>query len=240
MDPRLNGSVVGAFDIAERLREQKARLERAASQAGRDPSQIKLVAVSKKHDVEAIRAAYSAGQRDFGENYVQELIKKAEELSQYADIRWHLIGHLQSNKARFVANLVHCIQTVDSAKLAQELGGRVKGTALAVLIEVNVSGELSKSGCSPAELLQVIESVEAQSGLALRGLMTMPPYDPDPERARPYFERLFELREKLGGEARLAELSMGMSHDLEVAVRAGATIVRVGSAIFGERGALAS
>lgn len=249
--------------INERLREQHQRIANAARKVSRDPSEITLVAVSKKQSIDKIIAAYAAGQRDFGENYVQELMQKAERLSQYADIRWHLIGHLQTNKARFVAKLVHAVHTVSSVKLAQELGDRVRQRTrtlaaspeaaralaegsfdttpplsvlpLSVLVEVNVGQEEQKSGCAPHELAQVLDAIDAQLGLRLSGLMTVPPFDPDPEKARPYFEQLAALRDAHGGKERLAELSMGMSQDMEVAIEAGASIVRVGSAIFGAR-----
>ena len=230
-------------EVALRLQKQQQRLEHAAVSAGRAPAEITLVAVSKKQSVEAILEAYEAGQRDFGENYVQELRDKAEQLAHCADLRWHLIGHLQTNKARVVADLIHCLHTVCSDKLVRELGSRVRQRRVAagnvrplsVLVEVNVSGEASKSGCRPDELPGLLQAVEAEEGLTLRGLMTMPPYDPDPERTRPFFEQLRELRELHGGASRLPDMSMGMSHDMHVAIAAGATLVRVGSAIFGER-----
>ncbi len=253
--------------ITERLQVQRKRLADAARSAGRDPDDVTLIAVSKKQPVEAIREAYAAGQRDFGENYVQELVAKAEELATYADIRWHMIGHLQSNKARFVAGLVHRVHTVSSEKLARELEVRVAQRRrteaqsphavrlrenadpskaistmppmslfpLNVLIEVNVSGEPSKSGCTPEQLPQVLDAIAEQSSIHATGLMTMPPAVDDARDARPYFDRLFELREKWGGASRLPEMSMGMSHDAEEAVAAGATYVRIGSAIFGPR-----
>ena len=223
--------------IAERLFAQQERLRKAAQEHGRDPRGIKLIAVSKRHSVEAIRAAYAAGQRDFGENYVQELLDKAQQLSELTDIVWHMIGHLQSNKARHVAPLAHAVHTVSSVSLALELGKRARGrsAALRTLVEVNVSGEESKSGCTPTELPQVLEAIEAEPSLQLAGLMTMPPFDEDPALTRPHFEHLRGLREEHGGALRLPELSMGMSHDMEVAIAAGSTMVRIGTAIFGER-----
>jgi len=223
--------------IFERLTAQRARLRAAAAIAGRDPSTIKLIAVSKRHSVEAIREAHAAGQRDFGENYVQELLDKARQLVDLPDIVWHMIGHLQSNKARHVAPLVHAVHTVSSVSLAAELGKRARGrnTALMTLVEVNVSGESSKSGCTPEELPQVLQAIETEPGLRLAGLMTMPPFDEDPGQAQPHFAHLSALREQHGGTARLPELSMGMSHDMEVAIAAGSTMVRIGTAIFGER-----
>lgn len=251
-------------DVKSRLEETKALLDRAARDAGRDPADVTLVAVSKKQSADQIRAAYEAGQRDFGENYVQELVKKSEELAELRDIRWHFIGHLQSNKVRFIAGRVHRVHTISSVKLVQELGRRMaqqKRTLaaspegarqlldqgvlaaprstlpLGVLVEVNVSGEASKSGCTPRELADVLAAIDAEPYLVARGLMTMPPVTEDPEGARPYFDQLVALRDLNGGALRLPELSFGMSHDALVAVSAGATFVRMGTAIFGPRGA---
>jgi hypothetical protein len=220
----------------------------AALACGREPGSIRLVAVSKKQPVELIREAYAHGQRDFGENYVQELLLKAEALSDLSDIRWHMIGHLQRNKVRQVVRAAAVVQAADSDRLALELGKRAleqpvpserqlcAGDArLPVLVEVNVGGEESKSGCRPEELEVVLSAVEREAGLRLLGLMTVPPFTEDPEGARPYFDRLVALRAVHGGAERLPELSMGMTHDLEQAVAAGATIVRVGTAIFGAR-----
>jgi hypothetical protein len=237
-------------------------LKEAALAAGRDPSDVTLVAVSKRHPASSIRTAYEAGQRDFGENYVQELVAKAEELADLPDIVWHHIGHLQSNKARFVANLVDYVHTVSSVKLVKELARRVgqrgrtvaaspgaarlRGLAsvgdspptshlpLSVLVEVKLSDEESKSGCSPDELGAILDAIDEAPLLVAKGLMTMPPAG-EPEQARLYFRRLRELREEHGGVARLPALSMGMSADAEVAVAEGATFVRIGTAIFGQR-----
>ncbi len=222
--------------IAEALAEVRARIERAASSASRDPKTVRLVAVSKTKPASAVREAYEAGQRDFGENYAQELAEKAEALSDLADIRWHFIGHLQSNKAKLVAPVAHLVHTVDSASLARELGKRVAKLGrdpLRVLVEVNVGGEAQKAGVTPADLPKLLDAVEAEPNLLLQGMMTMPPHDLD--EARRAFEGLAALRDRHGGIARLPELSMGMTDDLEVAVACGATIVRVGTAIFGAR-----
>jgi pyridoxal phosphate enzyme (YggS family) len=218
--------------IATALAETRARIERAALASSRDPSSIRLVAVSKTKPAAAIREAYEAGQRDFGENYAQELAEKAEELRDLTDIRWHLIGHLQSNKARVVAPIASLVHTVDSPSLARELAKRAP-RELAVLLEVNVGGEAQKHGVSPDGVGPLLDAVEAESNLALRGLMTIPPHDPDATRRA--FEALASLRERHGGPARLPELSMGMSDDLEIAIACGATLVRVGTAIFGAR-----
>lgn len=222
--------------IPAALAAVRARIERAAARASRDPSTIRLVAVSKSKPPAAIREAYLAGQRDFGENYAQELSEKAAALADLPDLRWHFIGHLQSNKAKIVAPLASLVHTVDSASLARELAKRARRHGrdrLPVLIEVNVAGEAGKHGASLADAAAVLEAVRAEPDLEVAGLMTMPPHDL--EAARRAFEGLVTLRDQLGGEARLPELSMGMSDDLEIAIACGATLVRVGTAIFGPR-----
>jgi pyridoxal phosphate enzyme (YggS family) len=200
---------------------------------------VRLVAVCKKKPPEAVREAYAAGQRAFGENYAQELAAKAEALADLTDIEWHFVGHLQTNKARVVARHAHVVHTVDSAALARELGKRVakegRGAPVPVLIEVNVGGEAQKAGAAPSDIDEVLQEVRAQSSLAVRGLMTMPPAG-DLEAARRAFETLVSLRNLHGGAAALPDLSMGMSADLEVAIACGATLVRVGTDIFGPRG----
>jgi PLP dependent protein len=224
-------------DVEERLSAVKRRIADAARACGRDPSAVKLVAVSKTKAASAIREAYAAGQRAFGENYAQELAAKAAELADLTDFEWHFIGHLQSNKAKLVVRAVSVVQTVDGALLARELGKRApqhRAAPLPVLVEVNVGGEAQKFGVTPSDLEEVLRAVESEPGLVLRGLMTVPP-EGDREVARRVFETLATLRTVHGGQARLPELSMGMSSDLEEAVAAGATIVRVGTAIFGER-----
>jgi pyridoxal phosphate enzyme (YggS family) len=226
--------------IAERLAQVRARIERAARQAGRDPAAVRLVAVSKKKAPEAVREAYAAGQRAFGENYAQELAAKAEALADLPDVEWHFVGHLQTNKARVVARHAHVVHTVDSTALARELGKRVaaggrRGAPMPVLIEVNVGGEPQKAGAAPSAIDEVMQAVRAQPALVLRGLMTMPPAG-DLAAARRAFETLVSLRDLHGGAAALPELSMGMSADLEVAVACGATLVRVGTDVFGARG----
>lgn len=227
------------MSIAERLGEVRARIDRAAREAGRDPAAVRLVAVSKKKPPEAVREAYAAGQRAFGENYAQELAGKAEALADLPDIEWHFIGHLQTNKARVVARHAHVVHTVDSMALARELGKRVanegRGAPMPVLIEVNVGGEPQKAGAAPSDIDEVMQAVHAQPSLALRGLMTMPPAG-DLAAARRAFETLLSLRNLHGGAAALPELSMGMSADLEVAIASGATLVRVGTDVFGPRG----
>ena len=223
--------------IGDNLKVVRDRIVAAASAAGRPAEGVQLVAVSKGKSADTIRDAYAAGQRRFGENYAQELAAKAASLADLVGIEWHFIGHLQSNKAKTVAPIAHVVHTVDSPGLARELARRVLKAGrgpLPVLIEVNVTREPQKHGASPSDLKDVIEAVAAEPLLALRGLMTVPPVE-DLAAARAAFETLASLRSLHGGAALLPELSMGMSHDLEVAVACGATLVRVGTAIFGPR-----
>lgn len=224
--------------IAQRLARVRQSIEQAARQAGRDPNSVTLVAVSKTKPVECIREAYEAGQRDFGENYVQELQLKADALKDLPGLRWHLIGHLQTNKVKRVAPVAHLVHSVDSEALVKELARRAEALArrMPVLVEINVGAEASKTGVAPEAAGRLVDLVQAQGALALRGLMTIPPFTSDPADSRLYFERLRKLRDELGGEERLPELSMGMSHDYGYAIASGATLVRVGTAIFGERG----
>jgi pyridoxal phosphate enzyme (YggS family) len=227
------------MSIAEALREVQTRIVAAARASGRDPKQVKLVAVSKTQPAEAVREAYAAGQRDFGENYVQELVQKAEQLRELADLRWHFIGHLQRNKARLVAGLAWRVHSVDSLDLARELDKRLAhlspASPLRVLVEVSIAGEAQKHGAALEELGPLLDGIAALPKLELGGLMCVPPLSPDAAAARPFFDRLVALRDQLGGADRLPELSMGMTQDLEQAVAAGATWVRVGTAIFGAR-----
>jgi pyridoxal phosphate enzyme (YggS family) len=226
--------------IAENLASVRDRIARAATAVGRSPEGVRLVAVSKTKPASAIREAYEAGHRDFGENYAQELAQKAQELADLVELRWHFIGHLQTNKVKLVAPVAHMVHTVDTPSLARELGKRAGkegcGDArerMPVLVEVNVGGEAQKHGASAGALGEVLEAIDAQPALRARGLMTMPPHDL--EGARRAFEALVSLRGLHGGRARLPELSMGMSDDLEVAIACGSTMVRVGTAIFGAR-----
>ncbi len=225
------------MSVAEGLAAVRARIERAARAAGRLASDVKLIAVSKTKPPEAIREAYALGQRAFGENYAQELAVKAEALADLEGIEWHFIGHLQTNKAKIVAKCAHVIHAVDTVVLAEELGRRAakaRSVPMPVLIEVNVGGEPQKAGALASELDEVMTAVKAQPSLELRGLMTMPPAG-QAEAARRAFETLVLLRNLHGRAAVLPELSMGMSDDLEIAIHCGATYVRVGRSIFGER-----
>ena len=193
-----------------------------------------LLAVTKVFPAAAIEEAYALGLREFGENYVQEFEDKAPRVGSLAGARFHLIGHLQSNKARRAAELFQTIQTVDSAKLARRLSEC--GRELDVMIEVKLSEEEAKAGTEPDEVPALVEAIAALPNLTLRGLMTMPPWSEDAETARPYFQRLAALAERHG----LSGLSMGMSNDLEVAIEEGATMIRVGTALFGSRRAFKS
>ena len=207
----------------------RERLVRAAERVGRDPAEITLLAVSKMFPAASIRDAYALGLREFGENYVQEFADKHPELCDLAEARFHFIGHLQSNKAARAAELFQVVQTVDSAKLAARLNAA--GRRLDIFLEVKLSGEASKSGAEAAALPELIAAARELPNLEVVGLMTMPPWSEDPEAPRPYFKRLRELAERHG----LRQLSMGMSHDFETAIEEGATCVRVGTALFGER-----
>jgi len=215
--------------LGDNLAAVRARIARSAERARRDPAGITLLAVTKVFPAAIIRQAYDVGLREFGENYVQEFEAKAPALSDLADARFHLIGHLQSNKCRKAADLFQTIQTVDSPKLARRLDE--VGRALDVMLEVKLSPEDAKSGADPEALPQLIEAVRACPHLRLLGFMTMPPWSDDPEASRTYFRRLRELAEMHG----LRQLSMGMSHDLETAIEEGSTCVRVGTALFGKR-----
>ena len=214
--------------IQARLAAARASVSEAAERAGRDPAGIRLIAVSKTFPADAIRAAFDAGQRDFGENRVQEGLAKIAELDGLgADI--HLIGTLQRNKARH-AGAFASVQSIDSIRLAEAVSRRLD-RELEILLEVNVAGEQSKSGFAPADLPDALPAIQALPNLDVAGLMTIAPISADPEKARPVFRQLRGLRDRLG----LRELSMGMSSDYAVAVEEGATMVRIGRAIFGER-----
>lgn len=229
--------------VAERLDQVRQRVRIAAERAGRDPATVRLVAVSKTHPVFAVSEAYAAGQRDFAENYVQELVGKAEALAHLPDLSWHMIGHLQTNKVKRVVQFANSIHSAHSTEIVAELGKRARAllqeepsaAPRRILVEVNIGREPQKSGVDPAGLESVLLAVEQQAGLQLCGLMCVPPVGDQPDRSRPYFDALAALRDRHGGASRLPELSMGMTFDLEPAILAGATIVRVGTAIFGER-----
>lgn len=215
--------------LRDRIDQVEARIQTAAQRGGRQREAITLIAVTKKFPAEVMREAYDLGLRVFGENYVQEFADKHPALADLRDAEFHLIGHLQSNKTKIASELFRVIQTVDSAKLARRLNEADK--ALEVMIEVKLSEEDSKAGTAPEDLPALIEAIRACEHLRLTGLMTMPPWNADPEQTRPYFRRLAALAR----EHNLPKLSMGMSHDLEAAIEEGATHVRVGTALFGAR-----
>ncbi len=223
--------------LAARLSAVRARVDAAVLRAGRARSAVELLAISKTKPASDVIAAYEQGQRSFGENYAQEFVEKQRALAHLGDIAWHFVGRLQTNKAKSVAKLVTMVHAVDDEKLALELGKRAEGRdlPLAVLVEVNVGGEASKGGVGPEELPRLLDAIDRIGNLRLAGLMSIPPHTDDPEGARPFHRRLRELRDAHGGAARLPTLSMGMTDDLEVAIEEGATLVRVGTAIFGAR-----
>jgi pyridoxal phosphate enzyme (YggS family) len=215
--------------VAQRLALVQERVARAAERAGRSPAEVTIVAVSKLFPTQAIEEAAAAGIAHIGENRVQEAAAKVSSL-RHLPVTWHMIGHLQTNKAKTALELFDIIQSVDSLRLAEALSRRAD-RPIPVLLEVNVAGEASKFGLSPQEVLQTAEAVARLPHLDMRGLMTMAPLVSDPEEVRPVFRELRRLRDALG----LAELSMGMTDDFEVAIEEGATLVRIGRAIFGER-----
>jgi pyridoxal phosphate enzyme (YggS family) len=229
------------MSIAESLAQVRERLAAAARRAGRSESEVALMAVGKTFPAEAIREAYAAGQRLFGENRVQEFSEKAPRVADLPGLEMHLIGHLQSNKANKAAELFQAVDSVDSLKLAERLNAAAErlGKRLPVLIEVNVGGEEAKGGVGPDanEIGAILSTAPTLANVEFRGLMTVPPYTENPEGARPYFRKLRELRDRVAKQqgVRLDVLSMGMSHDFEVAIEEGSTCVRVGTAIFGVR-----
>jgi hypothetical protein len=231
------------MSIAENIAAVHERLEAAARRAGRSPSDISLMAVTKTFSPERILEAYDAGQRLFGENRVQEFAEKAAMLGRAADAEFHLIGHLQSNKAAKAAAVFSAVDSADSVRVAEKLNASAEklGKTLDVLIEINVGGEEAKTGVAPdsAGLEDLLRVAERLPNLRFRGLMTIPPFTEDPEGARPYFHTLRELRNQIAPRKlpRIAMdvLSMGMSHDFEVAIEEGSTCIRVGTAIFGPR-----
>jgi len=227
------------MSINENVLRIRSRIVAAAVAAGRDPSTVRLVAVSKTKPAAMVEEAFRAGQTVFGENYVQELTAKAGEVA--APVEWHFIGHLQSNKVRQIAGIVSMIHSVDRLSLAEEIDrqwGRLERTC-DVLVQVNVSGEKSKSGTTSDDAVSLVRSVAALPHLRVRGLMTMPPFFDDPDAARPYFRELrrlaLQIEELAIPGVSMGELSMGMSGDFAAAVAEGATLVRIGSAIFGGR-----
>ncbi len=233
-----------ADTLAERLADLGQQIRGACQRAGRPPEDVTLVAVSKRKPASDILAAHAAGQVDFGENYAQELRDKARELGEApeaAGLRWHYIGPLQRNKVKYVVGTAALVHTVDSPKILAALERRAvaQGVTQEVLVQVNLAEEPQKSGVHRDAVAALLDAFADAPHVPCRGLMLMPPWDPDPEAARPLFRRLRQLRDELAGRqrdhVRLEHLSMGMSHDFAVAIEEGATLVRVGTAIFGER-----
>jgi pyridoxal phosphate enzyme (YggS family) len=227
-------------EIAANLAAIRERIAAAAAAAGRDPSSVRLLAVSKMFGADAVREAFTAGQREFGENKVQEALQKIEATADLP-IRWHLIGHLQSNKAKKAATAFAAIHAVDSVDLVRRLEAAAldAGARPDVYVQVDLAGEATKFGAPEAEVAGIARAAAECRAAVLKGLMLLPPWFDDPEQARPYFRRLRLLRDRLIEDGidrtHLDDLSMGMSHDFEVAIQEGATLVRVGTAIFGKR-----
>jgi hypothetical protein len=228
-------------DIPENFRKVRERIERAAAGCGRAPGDILLLAISKTFPIETISSAIAAGQRRFGENRVQEAESKIPHLRAVSGLEWHLVGHLQSNKAHRAAQLFDVIHSVDSIKIAAKLSQSCleMGKQMSVLLQVDLGKEATKAGADPANVRSILESVSTMKGIRVDGLMTIPPYFENPESTRPYFAALRNLRDSIESEQPCClgrrHLSMGMSHDFEAAIQEGATIVRVGTALFGER-----
>lgn len=228
-----------ALIIRKNIAMVRERIEKAARLTGRDPKEITILAATKSVDTKKIQEAVKAGITTFGENYVQEAVKKIKDLQgSKKNVYWHFIGHLQKNKAKDAVKFFDTIETVDSIELAKELSKRAE-KKLCVLIQVNLSKEKTKGGVSEHEALGLVREIAKLENLSLKGLMTIPPPFENPEMSRPYFTELRRLAEKIRREGIpnviMKELSMGMSHDFEVAIEEGATIIRIGTAIFGER-----
>ena len=226
--------------IDENIKSLETRLEAVCARVGRSRDEITLVAVSKTFGADRIREATKAGLRDFGENYVQELTAKNLQLNDLSP-RWHFIGHLQSNKVKYIADFIHLIHSVDNIGLAQEIDKRAErcGRTLDVLVEVHTTDEATKSGARPEETASLVRQLAALGHLRVQGLMTMGPFSDDPNDSRPSFRRVAALAREIEGDGiagvSMKKLSMGMTHDFEVAIEEGATLVRIGTAIFGER-----
>lgn len=224
--------------IPKNIASVRERIERASRRVGRDPREITILAAIKSVDIKKVQDVVKVGIKALGENYVQEAKKKIEHIKKGKDVRWHFIGHLQKNKAKDAAALFDVIETIDSASLAKELNKRAK-EKIDVLIQVNLAKEKTKGGVNEHEALGLAREIAKLENLSLKGLMTIPPFFENPEMVRPYYTELRRLAEKIRREnipgVAMKDLSMGMSHDFEIAIEEGATIIRVGTAIFGER-----
>ncbi len=225
--------------IAVNIAQIRERIDQACLRSGRNPAEVHLIAVSKVKPAQLVEAAFAAGQQLFGENYVQEFCDKAEQVE--APVSWHFIGALQTNKVKYLRGKVEMIHSVDRLALAQEIDKqwRKLGKFVDILIQVNLGDESSKSGCSPDKLVQLAKDISNLENIRIKGLMCLPPFSAEPEEVRPWFRQLRQLRDELAAlklpKVEMKELSMGMSGDFEVAVEEGATLVRVGTAIFGKR-----
>ncbi|MBN2525836.1 MAG: YggS family pyridoxal phosphate-dependent enzyme [Deltaproteobacteria bacterium] len=223
--------------VSKHLMQIQSMIHDAAIRSHRDPQSITLVAVSKRQPIESILEAYDAGQRHFGENYAQELRDKALALSHLKDICWHFIGNLQRNKVKYVAPTAAVMECIDSVRIAQEFSARARQAqrTVDVFLQVNVGEEEQKSGCAKTDAPAIARQIRQLPGIRLTGLMTIPPFHLEANETRLYFSALRELRDSMGGQNELPHLSMGMSHDFQEAIAEGATMVRVGTAIFGDR-----
>lgn len=225
-------------EMAQRLQQTLQEIDAAARRAGRESGEVSLVAVSKLHPPEAVDALAEAGQRDFGENYVQEALDKQQHVV-HRDLRWHFVGRIQTKKAKYLPGRFHLVHTIDTAKLVEALDRRCDSEEVEqpVLLQVNLAGEAQKGGVTPEDTPSLAEAVLASKRLVLSGLMCMPPFFDDPERSRPYFAALRSLKEDLEGRLglQLPHLSMGMTNDFVQAIEEGATLLRIGTRIFGER-----
>ncbi len=229
-----------SINLIDRINNIKSRIKTTAVSCGRDPETIRLIAVSKTKPAHMLEEAIKAGAKDLGENYIQEADKKISSLSQYP-VSWHFIGHLQSNKAKYAVRLFDLIHTVDTMKLARELDKHAKkiDKIQNILIQVNIGEEILKSGVNEKDAENLIKEISPLRNLSIKGLMAIPPYSDDPEKTRPYFKALFDLKALINKKAipnvSINELSMGMTNDYTIAVEEGSTLVRVGTAIFGKR-----
>ncbi|MEK6567095.1 MAG: YggS family pyridoxal phosphate-dependent enzyme, partial [Bacteroidota bacterium] len=224
--------------VAENIKNIRERINRACFRCGRKPEEVTLVAVTKTFGSDMMKEAVDAGQLDFGENYVQELNEKRDELRNL-NVRWHFIGHLQTNKVKYIAEYVHLVQTVDNVRVAEEIQKRAQmhGRIIDILVEVHTTTEETKSGVSPEKTLDLVKQISPFKNVRMQGLMTMGPFSDDPNDSRPSFQQLVHVQKRIGQEGipgvSAKQLSMGMTHDFEVGIEEGATIVRLGTAIFG-------
>ena len=226
--------------VAENIKNIRERINRACFRCGRKPEEVTLVAVTKTFGSDMISEAAGAGQLDFGENYVQELNEKRNEL-RILNVRWHFIGHLQTNKVKYIADFVHLVQTVDNVRVAEEIQKRAQmhGRIIDILVEVHTTSEVTKAGVLPEKTLDLVKQISPFKNVRMQGLMTMGPFSDDPNDSRPSFQQLVHVQKRIEQEGipgvSAKQLSMGMTHDFEVGIEEGATIVRLGTAIFGKR-----